>query len=328
MTRLHDDELDVDEELVRRLLGTLSTAYDGLPLRRFDASGSTNALFRVGDDLLVRLPRQPGGTETIEKEQRWLPYVAPHLPVPVPELVAVGEPGFGYPEKWSVVRFLHGDLPVVPVNHEPPRHGLASDLAAVVAALGGLEVPRAAVADPALRWYRGRPLAEMDDAMQENLRDSRPLVGHPDLDIDLDEVASAWARVINMPEAGREVEPRWYHGDLNAENLLVREGRLVAALDFGGLSIGDPTIDLVVAWQLLDGRARATFRSALAVDETTWRLACGWMLALSVMGLPYYWDTMRDRCLRGLYAGREALADLTASWTRPGPSAARRTRAR
>jgi aminoglycoside phosphotransferase (APT) family kinase protein len=154
VTRLHDDELDVDEELVRRLLGTLSTAYDGLPLRRFDASGSTNALFRLGDDLLVRLPRQPAGTETIEKEQRWLPYVAPHLPVPVPEVVAVGEPGFGYPEKWSVVRFLHGDLAVVPVNEEPPRQGLASDLAAVVAALGGLEVPRAAVTDPALRWYR------------------------------------------------------------------------------------------------------------------------------------------------------------------------------
>src|SRR3954447_16023018 len=113
MSRLHDDEIDVDEDLVHRLLATVSSSYDALPLRRFDASGSTNALFRLGDDLLVRMPRQPGGTEAIEKEQRWLPYVAPHLPVPVPEVVAVGEPGFGYPEKWAVVRFLEGDLPVV-----------------------------------------------------------------------------------------------------------------------------------------------------------------------------------------------------------------------
>jgi aminoglycoside phosphotransferase (APT) family kinase protein len=319
MARLHDDEIDVDEELVRRLLTTLPAAYDGLPLRRFDASGSTNALFRLGDDLLVRLPRQPGGTTTIEKEQRWLPYVAPHLPVGVPEVVAVGEPGFGYPEKWSVVRFLRGERPVVPAAGEAPRHGLAADLAAVIGALRSLDLPPETADDRALAWYRGRPLATMDDDVQEYLRDSRPLAGHPDLTVDLAEVASAWTQVLRMPEAHREVEPRWYHGDLNAENLLVREGRLVAVLDFGGLSIGDPTVDLAVAWQLLDRAARATFREALAVDEVTWRLACGWVLVLAVMGLPYYWDTMRDRCLRGLHAGREALVDLSGSSTRPGP---------
>lgn len=319
MARLHDDEIDVDEALVRRLLSTLSPAYDGLPLRRFAATGSTNALFRLGDDLLVRVPRQPGGTETIQKEQRWLPYVAPHLPVLVPEIVAVGEPGFGYPEMWSVVRFLPGDQPDVPTTGEAPRHGLAADLAAVVTALGSLDLPPEAAVDPALAWYRGRPLATMDDAMQEYLRDSRPLEGHAELTVDLDDVAAAWAEVLRMPEAHREVAPRWYHGDLNAENLLVREGRLLAVLDFGGLSIGDPTIDLVVAWQLLDRAARTTFREAVAVDDVTWRVACGWVLVLSVMGLPYYWDTMRERCLRGLHAGREALADLSGSSPRPGP---------
>ena len=189
----------------------------------------------------------------------------------------------------------------------------------MVGALRSLDLPPETAGDPALEWYRGRPLATMDDAMQEYLRDSRPLVGHPDLTVDLEEVASAWARVLGMPEAHREVEPRWYHGDLNAENLLVRDGRLVAVLDFGGLSIGDPTIDLAVAWQLLDRAARTTFREALDVDEVTWQLACGWVLVLSVMGLPYYWDTLRDRCLRGLHAGREALTDLSGSSTRPGP---------
>ncbi len=310
MSRLHDDEIDVDETLVRRLLGTLSPAYDDLPLRRFEATGSTNALFRLGDDLLVRVPRQPGGTETIEKEHRWLPYVAPHLPVAVPEIVAVGEPGFGYPERWSVVRFLRGERPGVPAADEAPRHDLALDLAAVVRGLGGLAVPEEARRDTALRWYRGRPLASMEEAMREYLRGSRPLVGHPDLDLDLDAVESAWVAVLRMPEAGREVAPRWYHGDLNAENLLVRDGRLVAVLDFGGLSVGDPTIDLVVAWQLLDRAARTTFRDALAVDPATWTLAAGWVLVLSVMGLPYYWETMRERCLRGLHTGREALTDL------------------
>ena len=189
----------------------------------------------------------------------------------------------------------------------------------MVGALRSLDLPPETAGDPALAWYRGRPLATMDDAMQEYLRDSRHLVGRPDLPVDLEEVASAWARVLRMPEAHREVEPRWYHGDLNAENLLVRAGRLVAVLDFGGLSVGDPTIDVAVAWQLLDRAARSTFLEALGVDEVTWRLACGWVLVLSVMGLPYYWDTMRDRCVRGLHAGREALVDLSGSSTRPAP---------
>jgi aminoglycoside phosphotransferase (APT) family kinase protein len=315
MARLHDDELEVDEGLVRRLLGTLPTApaYAGLPLRRFEDTGSTNALFRLGEDLLVRVPRQPGGTETIEKEQRWVPYVAPPLPVGVPEVVEVGEPGFGYPEKWSVVRFLHGVRPDTPHPGEAPRHRLAAQLAEVVDALGSLAVPGGAANDPTLRWYRGRPLAEMDQSMREYLHDARSLLGDPDLALDLDAVEAAWDDLLQIPQAHREVGPRWYHGDLNTENLLVRgDGELVAVLDFGGLSVGDPTIDLVVAWQLLDPEARTTFRNLLGVDDLTWQLARGWVLVLSVMVLPYYWETMRERCLRGMSMGRQALAELTA----------------
>jgi aminoglycoside phosphotransferase (APT) family kinase protein len=313
MARLHDDEIDVDEALVRRLLGTLPSAraYAGLSLRRFEDTGSTNALFRLGKDLLVRVPRQPGGTETIEKEQRWLPYVAPHLPVAVPEIIEVGEPGFGYPEKWSVVRFLPGMRPDVPKPGEAPRHRLAARLAEVVDALRSLAVPDRAVTDPGLAWYRGRPLAEMDESMRAFLRGGRSLLGDPDLDLDLEAVEAAWDDVLRIPQARRGVAPRWYHGDLNTENLLVRDGDLVAVLDFGGLSVGDPTVDLVVAWQVLDPRARDTFRSALSVDDVTWRLARGWALVLSVMGLPYYWDTMRERCLHGTAMGRQALAELT-----------------
>lgn len=307
MVRLHDDEFELDEALVGRLLTTLSPAYDGLPLRRFAASGSTNALFRLGDDLLVRVPRQPGGTGTIEKEQRWLPSIAPRLPVPVPEILAVGEPAHGYPEKWSVVRFLDGDQPVVPAQDEPPRHGLARDLAAVVRALREAPVPEEARRDPALEWYRGRPLATMDDDLHGFLRDCRDL---PGLDLDLEAVERAWAETMRMPEARRVLEPGWYHGDLNAENLLVRGARLVAVLDFGGLSVGDPTNDLAVAWQLLDPAARETFRHEVGVDDVGWRLGRGWALVLALMAPPYYWNTMRERCLRGVHTARAVLDDL------------------
>ena len=311
MTRMHDDEIELDEDLVRRLLASLSPAYDGLPLRRFASTGSTNALFRLGDDLLVRVPRQPGGTTTIEKEQRWLPYVARVMPVAVPEVEIVGQPAAGYSEKWSVVRFLNGAVPTVPRDDEPPRHELARDLAAGVNALHGLDVPPEALADPALHWYRGDPLAAMDDDMRVYLRECRDL---PDLHVDLAAAERVWAQTWEMPEAGRVVEPRWYHGDLNAENLLVRDGRLVAVLDFGGLSVGDPTNDLSVAWQLLDPAARETFRSSLGVDDVSWRLARGWALVLAMMGQPYYWHTMPERCLRGAHTARAVIADAASGF--------------
>lgn len=310
MTRMHDDEIEVDEGLVRLLLGTLSPAYDDLPLRRLGASGSTNALFRLGDGLLVRVPRQPGGTETIEKEKRWLPYVAAHLPVPVPEIVEVGEPGFGYPERWSVVRYVDGESPNLPSPHEAPRHDLAHDLAAVVTALRSLAVPVEARADPRLRWYRGDPLAAYDDDLRGWLEMCRSTEG---LDLDLDAVAEVWEATLAVPAAHEEVEPRWYHGDLMAENLLVRGGRLASVLDFGGLAVGDPTVDLVVAWELLDPLARATFRESVGVTDDEWRVARGWALALGVMVFPYYWHTMPARCEQRLFMARQVIEEAGVS---------------
>ena len=309
MAQLHDDEIAVDEALVRRLLHGLSPAYDGLPLRRFASSGSSNALLRLGDDLLVRVPRQPGGTATIEKEQRWLPSVAPALPVPVPEVVAVGEPAAGYGEKWSVVRFVEGSVPTLPEPGGPPRHALARDLGAVVRALRDLSVPDGALRDPGLRWYRAEPLAVLADDLPRVLDECRTIAP---LDLDLDACAAAWDDVIGLPAAHTATGPHWLHGDLFAENLLVRDHRLAAVLDFGGLAVGDPTVDLVVAWELLDPAARSTFREVVEVDDATWAVGRGWALALALMTLPYYWETMPARCAHRLVMARAVLADLSA----------------
>jgi aminoglycoside phosphotransferase (APT) family kinase protein len=306
MAGMHDAEIEVDEPLVRDLLASLSPAYAGLPLRRFTPTGSTNALFRLGDDLLVRVPRQPGGTATIEKEQRWLPYVAPVLPVRVPQIVATGAPAAGYPEKWSLVRFLQGETPTVPAPSRPPRHALARDLAQVVTGLRSLEVPPAASADPALRWYRGRPLADLDDELRRLLADCREMAG---LGLDVDAVERAWDEAVALP-APEGDEPLWHHGDLVAENLLTRDGRLVAVLDFGCLSVGRPAVDLVVAWELLDPAARGTFRASVGVDDVEWGLGRGWALALAIMALPYYWHSMPERCVHRLAMVRAVLDDV------------------
>ena len=307
---LHDDELVIDVGLVRILVDTSFPAWSSLPLAPLDVAGSSNALFRLGDELLVRLPRQPGGSETIEKEALWLPRMATLLPVAVPEVVAVGEPQLGYPERWSVVRWLDGDVPEVVDPTAPAtasRAALARDLADVISALRDAEVPPEAEMDPRLRWYRGDPLASMDETTRHNAADCRAI---PDLDLDLDACLRLWEEAVALPTTGAPTTS-WYHGDLLAENLLVRDGRLAAVLDFGGLAVGDPTIDLVVAWELLDPSSREEFRRAVGVDDASWLRGRAWALAIALMTFPYYWRTMPERCAGRLAMARSVLADAT-----------------
>lgn len=306
---LHDDELPIGTSLVRALVDRTLPDCRALPLARVRSTGSSNALFRLGDELLVRLPRQPGGSATIEKEARWLPSIRRLLPVGVPEIVVVGEPGCGYPERWSVVRWLAGEVPTVagPVAAtEPRRDGLARDLAAVVTALREGDVPPGALADPELRWYRGDALATRDADTRQSLEACRSV---PGLGLDLDAALEVWDRAVALPASSGATSPRWLHGDLLAENLLVTEGRLAAVLDFGGLSVGDPTVDLVVAWEVLDAPSREVFRQTVGVDDEAWVRGRAWALALALMTFPYYWGTMPERCASRLAMARSVLAD-------------------
>ncbi|MFI5622052.1 aminoglycoside phosphotransferase family protein [Nocardioides sp. NPDC051685] len=295
---MHDDELTIDEDLVRSLLRRDLAAYAELPLRPLDSTGSTNRLFRLGEDHLVRLPRQPGGSAMITQEARWLPGFATNLAVATPEVVTVGEPGFGYPERWSVVRWLDGEKPAPGASDVT-----AADLASVVAGLRRTEVPQEALADPELRWYRGEPIAGFDADVRFRLKECRELA---DLELDLDAVESVWDEVMALPPA--EAGTHWLHGDLLAENLLARDGRLTAVLDFGALSVGDPTVDLICAWELLDAAGRDEFRRILDLDDATWLRSRGWALFIAVMTFPYYWQTMPVRCADRLVMARAALA--------------------
>jgi aminoglycoside phosphotransferase (APT) family kinase protein len=304
---LHDDELPVDLALVRALVQDQLPAYASLPLTPLAASGSDNALFRLGDELLVRVPRQPGGSRTITREAHWLPVVAPLLPVAVPEVVAVGDPALGYPEHWSVVRWLDGSTPSGPAGGAAGAT-LAADLAAVVTALHEAPVPAAALADPELRLYRGLPLVSRDEGTRESIEQCRGISG---LHLDLDAVLSVWEAAVRLPGSSQAAEPRWHHADLVAENLLLRDGRLAAVLDFGALSVGDPTVDLIVAWDVLDAASREVFRGAVGVDDETWLRGRAWALCLALMTFPYYWDSMPDRCADRLAVARAVLADAS-----------------
>lgn len=268
---MHDDEPDIDDELVRRLLDAQFPQWAGLPLRAVASAGTDNALYRLGEELVVRLPRVDWAVGDIEKEHRWLPRLGPQLPVAVPEPLAVGKPGEGYGWPWSVYRWLEGENPQPGQLADPLA--LAAELAAFVTALHRI--------DPAdgLSASRGIPLQQRDAQTRAAIAESAGL-------IDTAPVTEAWERALRAP--AWDGPPVWIHADLSPGNLLTVDGRLSAVIDFGALGTGDPACDLLIAWNLLPADAREVFRSTLRVDDATWERGRGWALSIALVALPYY----------------------------------------
>jgi aminoglycoside phosphotransferase (APT) family kinase protein len=260
-------EIAIDEALVRSLLEDQHPDLAGRPLALVD-NGWDNVLFRLGDDLAVRLPRRALAVPLVEHELRWLPELAPRLPLPIPAPVRAGRPGPGYPWPWSVVPWI------------PGRSGLKApihDLADAAQELGGFlrALHQPAPVDAPRSPYRGIPLAERDAL---TLRSIDALEG----EVDGGEVRALWAQLRDAPPwQGPRV---WVHGDTHPGNLVVDGGHLVGVVDFGDLNGGDPASDLAVAWMLLPHEHRGAFRSAAdAEDDHLWTRARGWALALGLV---------------------------------------------
>jgi aminoglycoside phosphotransferase (APT) family kinase protein len=288
--RMHADEADIDVGVVRRLVAGQFPAWAGLPVEPVVSSGTDNAMFRLGADLAVRLPRIAGAAGNVAAEQRWVPLLAPHLPVAVPAPVAVGEPTDDYPYPWTVCRWLPGRNPT-PGDLCPE---LADDLAAFVTALRRVDP---AGAPPA---GRGVPLATRDEPTKAAIAASHRLV-------DTAAVAEVWADTLRVPPW--DGPPTWAHADLSPGNLLTRDGRLTAVIDWGVAGVGDPTVDLIVAWNLLPPPARQVFRDALAVDDDTWRRGRGWALSIAMVQLPYYQHTNPPLAANARHVIGQVLAD-------------------
>ncbi|MFD8478481.1 aminoglycoside phosphotransferase family protein [Kitasatospora sp. NPDC059673] len=278
---LHEDEFPADEALVRRLLAEQRSEWAELPIRAA-GSGTDNRMFRLGGELLVRLPRTPGTAEAVRKEQRWLPRLAPELACEVPEPVHEGVPGGGFPLPWSVYRWIEGTEPGP--GSVPDWGAFGAELAGAVRSLHTAPLPPEAERG-GLHWYRGGELTPCADRVDECFAQARTL---PGLDLDLDRLQAIWRGALDLPApAGPRV---WLHGDLKPSNLLVRDGRLHAIIDFGGLSIGFPDAEHAPLWDM-PAAARHAYRDALGVNEPTWQRACGWAVAVAISGVPYYWHT-------------------------------------
>jgi aminoglycoside phosphotransferase (APT) family kinase protein len=264
--RMHADELEIDEGLVRRLLSKQFPEWAGLPLSRVEPAGTVNAIFRLGDELSVRLERRDGSTEPGGMELEWLPRLAPVLPLDIPVPVAQGRPSDDYPWFWDVHTWVEGET--VPIEGIDPIQA-AVDLAGFVSALQRVD-PFGAPPG------RGIPLAERDPGFRYWLArfdgDSR--------------VADAWERALEAPPW--DGPPVWHHGDLDMRNWLVRDGRIAGVIDWGSAGVGDPACDVMVAWKLHSSAARDAFREALEVDDATWERARGWVVSQAVAALAYY----------------------------------------
>ncbi|TVZ91667.1 aminoglycoside phosphotransferase family protein [Streptomyces sp. BK340] len=272
--KMHEDEVEIDAALVGRMIARQFPAWASLPVRRLKSSGTENAMFRLGTELVVRLPRRPGAVPDVVHEQRWLPLLGARVPVATPEPVGLGEPGEGFPWPWSVYRWLEGRNPVAGAVEAPER--LAEELGAFVAALR-----RTGLGDGPSAG-RGVPLANRDEPTRAALAQ---LTGR----IDTAPVTALWERALSAPaHAG---PPAWMHGDLSPGNVLVADGRLSAVIDFGCAGTGDPAVDLIVAWNLLPATARDTFRKTVGADDAEWARGRGWALSISLIQLPYYWHT-------------------------------------
>lgn len=258
----------IDVPLVRRLIDDQFPEWRGLTLRPVLPGGWDNRTFRLGEDLSVRLPSAAWYAGQVEKEHRWLPILASAAPlrIQIPEPLAMGRPGHGYPWLWSVRRWIDG-ASIAESATSFDDLALAGELADFLKVLWTIH-PGDGPSPGRHNFFRGGDLAVYD-------HETRAAVTQLGDALDRQAAVAAWESAL---ESRWTATPVWVHGDMSAGNLLVRDGRLVAVIDFGCMAVGDPACDLVPAWTLLSGTGRAQFRDALEIDDDTWRRARAWAL--------------------------------------------------
>lgn len=264
--KLRAGKFDVDVPLVERLVASQFPQWAGLPIRPVERDGWDNWTFRLGDNMKVRLPSAAGYAEQAEKEAYWLPRLAPRLPLPVPVPIGLGQPGEGFPWAWSVFDWLEGEPATRERIDDPVQFGW--DVAKFLRAMQAID-PAGGPRPGQHSFFRG------GDVMAVYGEEARRSV-----DALADGIDSAAAHaVLDAAQAARFAGPAvWVHGDIAVGNLLVRDGRLGAVIDFGCCAVGDPACDLVLTWTFLEGAARDAFRLSVVADDATWARARGWAL--------------------------------------------------
>lgn len=297
--RMHADQVGTDVGLVRELVAGQFPQWADLPLEPVVSCGTDHDIYRLGDDLSVRLPRTAWAVAQAVTEATWLPVLAPRLPLRLPVPKGVGHPADGYPHDWSVTTWLPGHDALGPIDD---LDRAADGLAGFVAALRRVDT---AGAHPRQDGRRGCPLHENDTQVRASIAQLGDRV-------DAGAALRSWEQSLEVgAHDGAQV---WLHGDLLPGNLIVVDGRLSAVIDWGALNVGDPACDLQPAWNLFAGASRQRFLDVLEVDDAAWLRGRGTVLYQTVMALPYYWDTNPGFVRQA----SRALAEVLADPSRPG----------
>ena len=290
--KMHDGEVNIDAGLVGRLVAAQFPELADLPVSAVRSTGTVNALYRLGDHLCARLPRVRSWAKGLEQEWHWLPRLAPHLSLRVPEPVAKGHPASRYPFPWAIYRWIDGQPYADGLVED--EHEAARDLARFVSELRRV--------DPVAGAPRGgrKPLRELNAVTREAIQSSRDA-------IDGNAATAAWERTLEAP--AWDGTPVWIHADLLRPNLLVDGGRLRAVIDFGSAGVGDPAADVIAAWSVFNRAGRGTFRTVLGVDDGTWNRARGYALHQAALIIPYYIQTNPGFAAMAKRTIEEVLAD-------------------
>jgi aminoglycoside phosphotransferase (APT) family kinase protein len=275
MTKMHENEFEIDEHLVHALLDSQCSQLAKLPLSAITSSGTDNALFHLGSEYVVRLPRLAGADETINKEYEWVPRISRFLEMSVSVPLFKGNSNKSYPSSWMVTKWCHGCNPVFEKDNE--YVSLAKDLAHFLNELHAIKLANGPIS------RRGVPLKQLED-------ETKKAIGKLTGEVDIQYVTSIWHQLSNTPAWNKD--PVWIHGDFLPGNILVQNNRLSGVIDFSDVGIGDPACDLVIAWGLLNSHSRKIFRENLEnIDDNTWERGRGWALSIALIMLPYYMHT-------------------------------------
>lgn len=288
---MHRDEVPTSPELVRSLLADQFPAYADLAINAVPSAGTDNALFRIGDELSARLPRIGWAVNSVEIEYRWLPRLAPHLSLPIPEPIALGQPGHGFPWPWTICRWVPGTNPATGATPNPADVGAA--LARFLRSLHAIDP----TGGPPAR--RGIPVRSRDQEFRSAVAEVREIQATGDpadpavarlQTVDLDRAVATWEA--DSTAADWDRPPVWIHADISPLNVLCNPaGELTAVIDFGTLGIGDPAVDAYGAWNLLDAEGREVFRAEIGFNDDTWARGRAWALSIAMIQLPYYYRT-------------------------------------
>ncbi len=272
---MHDDEVDIDEDLARRLIDAQFSTYSGLSVRIVEPWGTDNAIWRLGHELVVRFPRIAWARGQVDFEATWLPRFTPLLPIELPTPIAVGEPAFGYPFRWSLHRWVAGDGATIEGLADPNEY--ARQLARVARSIWSMPTDGGRPAR-----NRARDARDYDDSTRTAIESARAFV-------DVDAAVALWdAALAAPPHTGG---PVWVHGDLDF-NCLILDGRLSGLVDWGSACVGDPAVDVQVVWsELFTESSRTVFLDAVDADDAVIARSRGAALHQACAALPYYLHT-------------------------------------